>query len=846
MTLAAALQKSLLFFRAQRSGDLGSDNPIPYRRAPSFAHDGSDVGVDLSKGYFDAGDYVKYGLPGAYSMALLAWSGLEFADGFAAAGSLDELRSAVRWGADFLLAASEHLDDGCTFYAQVGRGAAKGCGDDSCRYDHGFWGRPEDYESTYAFASQRRTYAVNASRPGNEYWAQASAALAASSMFLAESDAKYAAALLERSRRLFGCATDPSINPRNETLQVYLPEASPQYESHGFSDELGWAAAWLYAATAEPQFAAAFEPGMRRGEDRWWYEGWSVSWDDVNSLAKLRMVLAAQQGDGDGGGDGGGDGDGGSDGDGAGEGAYAHLDHLRDDVRTFVRKWSACAGSPANPPFTTGCGLCWLMKWGSVRYALSAALLCALYAKRFPEDAELAADAAAFARHQMMYALGDNPLRLSYMIGYDGLSGDLAYPRRPHHRAASCPPRDELANCSDAQLSSPRASPWVLHGAVVGGPDETDCWNDDRGNWVRNEVAMDYNAPVPGVLAWLLETEADGGDSGDSGKDRAAAAAADAMEAYRTLEFRQPAGEECADRDGACPAGTTSAIQPSCPFRASPCEPSPPAPPPSSPSPPSPPPKLPPPLPSAPPPPPAPPPPSPDPTAPPASPPPSPAPALPPQPPGPPALPPSPLLPPSPASPPSSPPPPTAPPPPFSPIPSPPSPPATPPPSVPPPSAPLPPTPPPPPPPCPPPSPLPPPPSEPPRPPPPPPSPPPPPPPPNPPPPSNPPVFPLLAQWPQPPPPAPSLRVRAAARAPLYALALATLGGGCFVAWIRRQGRRENRRGHKGYKSGGGNRIDCLEGEAGDMDISELEERAPVVLAAARENSDTQPLRPKA
>ena len=53
------------------------------------------------------------------------------------------------------------------------------------------------------------------------------------------------------------------------------------------------------------------------------------------------------------------------------------------------------------------------------------------------------------------------------------------------------------------------ASPWVLHGAVVGGPDVSDCWNDDRVNWERNEVALDYNAPYPGLLAWRLEAAGD-------------------------------------------------------------------------------------------------------------------------------------------------------------------------------------------------------------------------------------------------------------------------------------------------------------------------------------------------
>ena len=118
---ADALRKSLLFLRAQRSGDLGQDNPIPWRTKPAFLKDGADVGVDLSRGYFDAGDYVKYGQPAAYSISVLAWGALEFHEGFQAAGALDELKSAVRWGTDFILQAASQLDQRCRYHAQVGR-----------------------------------------------------------------------------------------------------------------------------------------------------------------------------------------------------------------------------------------------------------------------------------------------------------------------------------------------------------------------------------------------------------------------------------------------------------------------------------------------------------------------------------------------------------------------------------------------------------------------------------------------------------------------------------------------------------------------------------------------------
>ena len=47
-----AIHKSLLFYEAQRSGKLPADNRIPWARDSALT-DGSDVGLDLSGGYYD-------------------------------------------------------------------------------------------------------------------------------------------------------------------------------------------------------------------------------------------------------------------------------------------------------------------------------------------------------------------------------------------------------------------------------------------------------------------------------------------------------------------------------------------------------------------------------------------------------------------------------------------------------------------------------------------------------------------------------------------------------------------------------------------------------------------------
>ena len=60
--LNEVLHKSILFYEAQRSGALPSSNRIGWR-GDSALHDGCDVNTDLTGGWYDAGDHVKFGLP---------------------------------------------------------------------------------------------------------------------------------------------------------------------------------------------------------------------------------------------------------------------------------------------------------------------------------------------------------------------------------------------------------------------------------------------------------------------------------------------------------------------------------------------------------------------------------------------------------------------------------------------------------------------------------------------------------------------------------------------------------------------------------------------------------------
>ncbi|KAK6137387.1 hypothetical protein DH2020_028859 [Rehmannia glutinosa] len=74
-------------------------------RANSALSDGNLENVNLSGGYYDAGDNVKFGWPMAFSVSLLSWAATEYKNEINSAKQLPNLRSAIKWGTDFLIRA---------------------------------------------------------------------------------------------------------------------------------------------------------------------------------------------------------------------------------------------------------------------------------------------------------------------------------------------------------------------------------------------------------------------------------------------------------------------------------------------------------------------------------------------------------------------------------------------------------------------------------------------------------------------------------------------------------------------------------------------------------------------
>nr|AMH40391.1 glycoside hydrolase family 9 [Sipyloidea sipylus] len=259
------LQKSLLFYEAQRSGKLPADQKVKWR-ADSALNDKGRNGEDLTGGYYDAGDYVKFGFPMAFTATVLSWNILDHEKAYTKAGVLEDGRKAIKWATDYLIKC--HVGDN-QLYGQVGLG----------QLDHDSWTRPED------MTMERPAFMINASAPGTDLAGETAAAMAAASLVFKSVNATYSALLLKHARQLFDFAN----NYRGKYSDA-ITDANTFYPSSNYPDELAWGAAWMYRATGEKKYMSVVDeiyPTIQ------YWDGFS--WDDKKGGLDLLLATLTGQ-----------------------------------------------------------------------------------------------------------------------------------------------------------------------------------------------------------------------------------------------------------------------------------------------------------------------------------------------------------------------------------------------------------------------------------------------------------------------------------------------------------------------------------------------------------------------
>jgi endoglucanase len=440
-----ALQKSLFFYEAQRSGALPTTKRINWR-GDSGLSDGADVGRDLTGGWYDAGDHVKFGLPMAASATMLAWGIVENRSAYVSTGQLDTALDQLKWATDYFIKAHPTANE---LYGQIGTGGT----------DHAWWGPAEVMQMA------RPAFKITSTCPGSDLAGETAAAMAAASMAFRPTNATYANTLLSHARQLYTFA-DTFRGKYSDCIS----DAQGFYNSwSGYNDELVWGAIWLYRATNETAFldkAQTYYADLSKQQQTSFKSyKWTHAWDDKSygSYVLLAKLTGATQ--------------------------------YHDDAQRWLNWWTvggtALGADGTRVNYSPG-GQAVLDQWGSLRYAANTAFIALVYSDAIT-DATLKTRYHDFAKRQVDYALGQNPRNSSYVVGFG-----VNPPKNPHHRTAHSSWTD--------QLSFPVNSRHVLYGALVGGPkSNNDAYVDDRNDFTSNEVATDYNAGFTGALARLAQ-----------------------------------------------------------------------------------------------------------------------------------------------------------------------------------------------------------------------------------------------------------------------------------------------------------------------------------------------------
>ncbi|KAL3861581.1 hypothetical protein ACJMK2_007607 [Sinanodonta woodiana] len=428
---AKALSLSILFYDAQRSGKLPPHNHIPWR-GDSALHD-SDNGHDLSGGWYDAGDHVKFNFPMAMSTHTLLLGFIKFQDAYKHFHQKDLMCDMIKWPLDYFLKC--WIPSQQTYYFQVGDPSK----------DHSYWGRPENMHM------DRPALKITPAHPGSDVAGDTAAAFAAGHIAFKTicGNAAYADTLLQAAKSIYDFAKN-----HQGIYSKSVPQAG--YGSNGFKDELSVAAAWLYQATHDVKYLNDAKQFHETGVP------WNLSWNDKKITSQASTTRAR----------------------------YLLYEITKDvsyknEILNYVKD-----NRPGGTATYTPCGMLYRDQWGSNRYSANGAFIALLAAA----DGIETHDYVTWAMSQINYLLGDNNYGISYEIGFGS-----KYPQHPHHRGSAC--RTTTTQCSFAE---PGPNPNVLNGALVGGPDAHDHYEDRRDDYVKNEVACDYNAGFQGALAGLL------------------------------------------------------------------------------------------------------------------------------------------------------------------------------------------------------------------------------------------------------------------------------------------------------------------------------------------------------
>lgn len=426
--------------------------------APCAKGTGCDYELDVSGGWYDAGDHGKYVVNGGISVWTLMnyFERTKFEHGDATAfdsvaGLIPESTNAVpdvldeaRWEMEFLL--RMQVPDGKPLAGMVHH-------------------KMHDQEWTALGLPPHEDKTPRHLRPPSTAATLNVAATAAQAARIWKSlDPAFSAKCLTAAEKAWSAAiANPAVFAKADDTVGGGP-----YDDSDVSDEFYWAAAELFITTGKPEYKKQIEESKHNGSSQS-AGGTSMTWQRTEMLGTISLAVVPSK---------------------LGNAKY------RQAVEATAKEYVATIdGQGYRVPLAAGADG---YPWGSNSSVINNALVSALAFDFTKKPIYLRT--VVFA---LDYLLGRNALGQSYVTGH----GERAL-QNPHHRFWA----------KQANAKFPSAAPGALSGgpnsglqdpyakaAGLSGCKPQKCFIDNIESWSTNEITINWNAPLFWVTAWLDE-----------------------------------------------------------------------------------------------------------------------------------------------------------------------------------------------------------------------------------------------------------------------------------------------------------------------------------------------------
>ncbi|MEU8267162.1 glycoside hydrolase family 9 protein [Sphaerisporangium sp. NPDC049002] len=458
---------ALKFYYPQRSGIEILDGPRPGYARPA-GHAGvapnqgdtnvpcqpgvCDYSLDVSGGWYDAGDHGKYVVNGGISVAQLmgefertknAATARPQTDGTLAVpesgNGVPDILDEARWEQEFLL--KMQVPDGKPFAGMAHHKI----------HDQNWTGLPL---LPHLDAQKRELHPVSTAATLN-----LAATAAQAARLYAPYDAAFAARNLTAARKAWTAAkANPAklASPSDGT-------GGGTYDDADVSDEFYWAAAELYITTGEKEFKDYVLASPKHTADVWGPKGFD--WGNVAPLGRLDLATVPN--------------------------GLPGRDQVRQSVVQGADKYvAALAAHPYGLPYDATS-----YDWGSNSQILNTMIVMAS-----------AYDITGTQKYRdgvlqgIDYIFGRNALNQSYVTGYGEVASHNQHSRWYSHQLDATlpnPPKGTLAGGPNSGIQDPLAAEKLKDCKPQF------CYIDDINSWATNELTINWNSPLSWISAFV-------------------------------------------------------------------------------------------------------------------------------------------------------------------------------------------------------------------------------------------------------------------------------------------------------------------------------------------------------